>query len=101
MGLRRGRASGTRIVCSRTLCELLPVPGERAGMSVDKPLSRVYFAIKSEFHMNDLNRALGDISSIRRQMARSTEFHGYGPATLAGTRSEERRVGKEGRSRWS
>ncbi len=35
--------------------------------------------------MNDLNRALGDISSIRRQMARSTEFHGYGPATLAAT----------------
>jgi hypothetical protein len=35
--------------------------------------------------MNDLNRALGDISSIRRQMARSTEFRGYGPATLAGT----------------
>jgi hypothetical protein len=35
--------------------------------------------------MNDLNRALGDISSIRRQVAYSTEFHGYGPATLAGT----------------
>jgi hypothetical protein len=35
--------------------------------------------------MNDLNRALGDISSIRRQVARSTEFRGYGPATLAGT----------------
>jgi hypothetical protein len=35
--------------------------------------------------MNDLNRALGDISSIRRQMARSAEFRGYGPATLAGT----------------
>jgi hypothetical protein len=35
--------------------------------------------------MNDLNRALGDISNIRRQMARTTEFHGYGPATLAGT----------------
>jgi drug/metabolite transporter superfamily protein YnfA len=35
--------------------------------------------------MNDLNRALGDISSIRRQMARSTQFRGYGPATLAGT----------------
>ena len=35
--------------------------------------------------MNDLNRALGDISSIRRQIARSTEFRGYGPATLAGT----------------
>lgn len=35
--------------------------------------------------MNDLNRALGDISNIRRQVARSTEFRGYGPATLAST----------------
>ncbi|UWZ82544.1 hypothetical protein [Occallatibacter riparius] len=35
--------------------------------------------------MDDLNKALGDISSIRRQMARSTEFRGYGPATLAST----------------
>ncbi len=35
--------------------------------------------------MDDLNRALGDISSIRQQMARSTEFRGYGPATLAVT----------------
>jgi hypothetical protein len=35
--------------------------------------------------MNDLYKALGDISSIRRQMARTTEFRGYGPATLATT----------------
>jgi len=35
--------------------------------------------------VTDLNKALGDISSIRRQMARSTEFRGYGPATLAAT----------------
>jgi len=35
--------------------------------------------------MNDLHKALGDITSIRRQMARSTEFRGYGPATLAAT----------------
>ena len=35
--------------------------------------------------MNDLNRALGEISSIRRQMARTAEFRGYGPATLAST----------------
>jgi len=35
--------------------------------------------------MNDLNKALVDISSMRRQIARSTEFRGYGPATLAGT----------------
>jgi len=33
--------------------------------------------------MNDLHKAIGDISSIRRQVARSTEFRGYGPATLA------------------
>jgi hypothetical protein len=41
--------------------------------------------MQSEYRMNDLNKALGDISSIRRQMARSTEFRGYGPATLAST----------------
>lgn len=35
--------------------------------------------------MDDLNRALEDISSIRRQMAHGTEFRGYGPATLAVT----------------
>jgi hypothetical protein len=35
--------------------------------------------------MNDLNKALGDISSIRKQMARATEFRGYGPATLVTT----------------
>lgn len=35
--------------------------------------------------MNDLYKALGDISSIRRQVAHNTEFRGYGPATLAAT----------------
>jgi hypothetical protein len=35
--------------------------------------------------MIDLNKALGDINSIRRQVARSTEFRGYGPATLGAT----------------
>jgi hypothetical protein len=35
--------------------------------------------------MTDLHKALGDIGTIRRQVARSTEFRGYGPATLAGT----------------
>jgi hypothetical protein len=35
--------------------------------------------------MNDLYKALGDISSIRKQMASTTEFRGYGPATLATT----------------
>jgi hypothetical protein len=35
--------------------------------------------------MNELYKALGDISSIRRQMASTTEFRGYGPLTLATT----------------
>jgi len=35
--------------------------------------------------MTDLHKALGDIGSIRRQVARTTEFRGYGPATLAST----------------
>lgn len=41
--------------------------------------------MQSGMGMSDLNKALGDISSIRRQMARSTEFRGYGPATLCAT----------------
>jgi hypothetical protein len=35
--------------------------------------------------MADLNRALVDIRSIRRQVAQTTEFRGYGPATLFAT----------------
>lgn len=35
--------------------------------------------------LDNLNKALGDISSIRRQVARSTQFRGYGPVTLAAT----------------
>src|SRR5690349_21099904 len=48
---------------------------------------RFWFTLqcKVKAAMDDLNKALGDISSIRRQMARSTEFRGYGPATLAAT----------------
>ncbi|MEK6398665.1 MAG: hypothetical protein V4734_11315, partial [Terriglobus sp.] len=32
--------------------------------------------------MSDLQRALGDIHAIRKQMADRTEFRGYGPAAL-------------------
>lgn len=35
--------------------------------------------------MNELSKALGDIGSIRRVMASTAEFRGYGPATLATT----------------
>lgn len=35
--------------------------------------------------MDNLHKALVDISSIRRQVARTTQFRGYGPATLAAT----------------
>lgn len=33
--------------------------------------------------MSNLDRALAEISAIRGQMARATEFRGYGPATFA------------------
>lgn len=35
--------------------------------------------------MPDLEKALADITAIRTQMARGTEFRGYGPATVAAT----------------
>lgn len=35
--------------------------------------------------MTELHKALGDIDSIRKQMATTTQFRGYGPATLAAT----------------
>jgi hypothetical protein len=35
--------------------------------------------------MDDITKALGAISDIRRQVAQSTEFRGYGPVTLAVT----------------
>ncbi len=37
------------------------------------------------FPLHPLDKALGDIDSIRRQVARTTEFRGYGAATLAAT----------------
>jgi len=44
----------------------------------------VYFALQSEA-MRELEDALADISAIRSQIARSSLFHGYGPATVAVT----------------
>ena len=35
--------------------------------------------------MRDLDKALADITAIRSQMARGTEFRGYGPVTVAAT----------------
>ena len=35
--------------------------------------------------MRDLDKALAEISEIRSQLARDTEFRGYGPMTLAAT----------------
>jgi hypothetical protein len=35
--------------------------------------------------MRDLEKALADITAIRSQMARGTEFRGYGPVTVAAT----------------
>jgi len=46
-----------------------------------------YFTLQSNRvrRMRDLNRALTDISVIREQLARGTEFRGYGPVALAAT----------------
>jgi len=35
--------------------------------------------------MNDIDEALAEINTIRNQIARATEFRGYGPATVATT----------------
>jgi hypothetical protein len=35
--------------------------------------------------MKDLNQALAEINTIRTQIARATEFRGYGPVTVAAT----------------
>lgn len=35
--------------------------------------------------MSELRKALAEIAAIRDQVARTTEFRGYGPTTLAGT----------------
>jgi hypothetical protein len=53
-----------------------------AGNGEDK-----YFTMQSGTVSNvtDLYRALAQIDSIRGQMARGTEFRGYGPATVAAT----------------
>src|SRR5271156_1875485 len=59
--------------------------GQRHSILLTSSFLRFTLHCKVQSGMNDLNRALGDISSIRRQMARSTEFRGYGPATLAAT----------------
>ena len=48
-------------------------------------ISRFTLHCKATSPVDELNKALGDISSIRRQMARSTQFRGYGPVTLAAT----------------
>jgi len=53
--------------------------------SLDKALACRYFTVQSEHIVDELNKALGDITSIRRQVARTTEFRGYGPPTLAAT----------------
>jgi hypothetical protein len=52
---------------------------------VDKAAQPVLLCIAKRYAMNDLYRALGDINTIRRQVANTTEFGGYGPATLVST----------------
>lgn len=51
-----------------------------------RPAGRVrYFALPSnvDSRMHDLHRAMDEISAIRGQIARTTEFRGYGPVAHA------------------
>jgi hypothetical protein len=44
----------------------------------------VYFTVRSsEGVMTELHRALAEINAIRNQVARGTQFRGYGPRTVA------------------
>jgi fumarate reductase subunit D len=46
---------------------------------------RSLYTLQYKVAMTDLNQALIDIRSIRRQVANATEFRGYGPLTLTAT----------------
>jgi hypothetical protein len=45
----------------------------------------LYRKVNGRVGMEDLDRALADITAIRSQLARGTEFRGYGPMTVAAT----------------
>jgi hypothetical protein len=60
-------------------------PPQKSAQHQTKNLFHDYALRCKVKRMSDLYKALGDISSIRRQMAHSTQFRGYGPATLAAT----------------
>src|SRR3954453_9837500 len=53
------------------------------SITLAEPPVPVYFALQRGVWMQDLDRALADISEIRSQLARGAEFRGYGAATLA------------------
>jgi hypothetical protein len=45
----------------------------------------LYRKVNGRVVMEELDRALADITAIRSQLARGTEFRGYGPMTVAAT----------------
>jgi hypothetical protein len=55
------------------------------GIGLHQPCNRMYFALQRNLAspMSNLDRALAEISAIRGQMARASEFRGYGPRTFA------------------
>src|SRR5947207_14823893 len=62
--------------------------GRRGGRELDIHVRSSELCIVKLFHghgMKDLERALADITAIRSQLARGTEFRGYGPVTVAAT----------------
>src|SRR5947207_7807977 len=62
--------------------------GRRGGRELDIHVRSSELCIVKLFHghaMKDLDKALADITAIRSQLARGTEFRGYGPVTVAAT----------------
>jgi len=62
-----------------------PTSGARSRKSLASFCSSVYFVLQSEVPHAGPGQSLADISAMRSQMARGTEFRGYGPVTLAAT----------------
>lgn len=53
-------------------------------MTACTPCDSMYFALQSDGRpMSNLDKALAEITAIRGQMARASQFRGYGPATFA------------------
>jgi hypothetical protein len=75
-----------RVHCVHRLGHLVPRHiSRKLGKRPFYTLRSKVYTLQYKVAMSDLNQALIDIRSIRRQVANVTEFRGYGPLTLTAT----------------